>query len=151
MRAVHALAFFRTTLLEFLESLGDRFPGEKADFDMARGIIEHVPVNDLISSFHFFCAAKEGEFMRRVEERDASYLLEHNVFDAIAGSDYFESMWYAIEDEDTRNVIWSWVDALVYAYRDYCDATYVETGSGPIFEVPAYITHNYKHLYSTNK
>lgn len=110
------LVEFKKQLISFFDELIEQFPSE-SDFIVIRIFLkDQIPIKTIMDTFIFYMNKNDQEFKKMVKHRNDAFFLEHNIFDAFgkSGVNNIKSLWLSEQiDDETKTVIWQWVDMFV--------------------------------------
>lgn len=113
---------FKKQLISFFDELIDQFPNE-SDFIVIRIFIkDQIPIKTIMDTFIYHMNKNDHEFKKMVKQRNDSFFLDHNIFDAFGKSNVnnIKKLWLSGEiDDDTKTVIWQWVDIFIILSERY--------------------------------
>ena len=120
---INILKEFKKQMTAFIDELIEQFPYKGELVIMRLFIANNMPVEDSIQKFSFKINDRNGLIKNMVKNRNSDFFLKESVFDKIGKTDsnnVFKELWMAkgVDDED-RNVIWQWVDSLLYIVDKY--------------------------------
>ena len=123
------LISFRTNLIQFLDELIEQFP-EEGDLVVVRLFISNqIPVKDLVEKFVEYLEKNNQKIRKLIKNRDDDTFLKHNFFEVYQSNiNHFKNIWKSGSlDEHDRNIIWRWLDTLVFFVDKYIEIKKIQT------------------------
>ena len=129
---INILTEFKTQLTAFFDELIEQFPMKGELVVMRLFIASQLPIEAAIVKFYNKVNGDNGMVKNMVKNRNIDFFLKHNVFDDIGetkSGGVFKELWEENDvDQEDLDVIWQWIDALIYIsekYAKYKSATSV--------------------------
>lgn len=119
---INVLREFKTQLIAFFDELIEQFPREGDLVVLRLFIANQMIIEDAISQFSHKINGKDGQIRKMVEARDEKFFITENVFSVLGETDtnFFVELWLSKKlDKDDKEIIWQWVDALIFLTDKY--------------------------------
>lgn len=115
---VQILQHFKSMLLGFIDDLIEQFPTE-GQLVVGRIFVDSVPTEEIIQQF-----SKEVlPYEEMINNKEEEFFLTHDILPAgVTNSEvsHFKNLYLQL-DEDSKNVVWQWVQCLVSIAKKYQD------------------------------
>lgn len=120
---INILTEFKSQLTAFFDELIEQFPMKGDLVVMRLFIASQLPLETAIIKFYNKVNGEDGLVKKMVKNRNIDFFLKHNVFDDLGetkSGGVFKELWEENDiDQEDLDVIWQWVDALIYIADKY--------------------------------
>lgn len=120
--SITILKEFKETFISFIDELIEQFPNE-GDLVLIRIYLkDQAIIKDVMDTFILNITRDQDLLKNMVKERNEKFFLDYNF---IQGADsfkenHFKKLWRSDNlDDDDKDVIWKWVDTLIFISEKY--------------------------------
>jgi len=106
---------YKNTLVKFINEIYEQFP-EEGELLLIKFCLEKLPATISFNMFNTLLHKNEGKVKHMIKERNHDFFFHCNNLGFYGKNKmkYFYDIWRSERvDEDTRSIIWDWIDALV--------------------------------------
>lgn len=120
--SITILKEFKETFISFIDELIEQFPNEGDLFLIRIYLKDQAIIKDVMDTFILNITRDQDLLKKMVKERNEKFFLDYNF---IQGADsfkenHFKKLWRSDNlDDDDKDVIWKWVDTLIFISEKY--------------------------------
>jgi hypothetical protein len=122
---------YKNVLLKFLDEINEQFPDE-SDILLIKFCVSKVSTNILFNMFNKMLHKDNCNIKKMIRDRNHDFFLSYNeCFDFFPFAKnkikYYYDFWNSNKlDDDTRSIIWDWIDSLVDIVDSYNSEKFIK-------------------------